>query len=61
MTLGDRLRADGYDVEVATDGERGHELGRRPDIDLILLDVSGGRTAWTWAGICATRASRLRF
>jgi two-component system alkaline phosphatase synthesis response regulator PhoP len=40
MTLGDRLRAEGYEIEVAMDGERGHELGRRPDIDLILLDIS---------------------
>lgn len=40
MTLGDRLRADGFEVVFAADGNQGHELGRRPDIDLILLDVS---------------------
>lgn len=40
MTLGDRLRADGFEIVVATDGGSGHDMGRRPDLDLIILDVS---------------------
>jgi DNA-binding response OmpR family regulator len=33
------LRLEGYDVEVATDGESGSARGRQPGWDLILLDV----------------------
>jgi two-component system, OmpR family, alkaline phosphatase synthesis response regulator PhoP len=40
MTLGDRLRANGFDVEVAMTGNEGLEMGRRPGLDLIILDVS---------------------
>jgi DNA-binding response OmpR family regulator len=37
--LEDDLRLEGYDVEVARDGESASIRGRQPGIDLILLDV----------------------
>jgi DNA-binding response OmpR family regulator len=37
--LADTLRARGFDVDVATDGERGLEAALRGQADLILLDV----------------------
>jgi DNA-binding response OmpR family regulator len=37
--LSDTLRANGFDVTVATDGERGLAAATRGDVDLILLDV----------------------
>jgi DNA-binding response OmpR family regulator len=37
--LSDTLRANGFDVTVATDGERGLDAAMRGDADLILLDV----------------------
>ncbi len=39
MTLGDRLRNEGYLVECAADGEQGLEKVGRLPFDLILLDV----------------------
>jgi two-component system, OmpR family, alkaline phosphatase synthesis response regulator PhoP len=39
MTLTDRLRADGYDVGVATDGPTGLDYATREPWDVILLDV----------------------
>ena len=33
------LRSEGYDVEIASDGERALQLARRENFDLILLDV----------------------
>ena len=33
------LRGEGYDVEIASDGERALQLARRENFDLILLDV----------------------
>ena len=33
------LRSEGYDVEIASDGERALQLARRGNFDLILLDV----------------------
>ncbi len=39
LTLGDRLAAEGYAVEVATDGERGLHLGSTEPFDLVILDV----------------------
>ena len=39
MTLGDRLRNEGYVVECATDGDEGFEKATRLPFDLILLDV----------------------
>lgn len=33
------LEAEGYRVSVADDGELGLELARKPDVDLIILDV----------------------
>jgi two-component system, OmpR family, response regulator RpaB len=35
----DTLRANGFDVTVAADGERGLDAATRGDADLILLDV----------------------
>jgi two-component system alkaline phosphatase synthesis response regulator PhoP len=40
LTLGDRLRAEGYSVEHAGDGERALELAERERFDLVLLDVA---------------------
>ena len=37
--LSDTLRANGFDVIVATDGDRGLDAATRGDVDLILLDV----------------------
>jgi len=39
MTLGDRLRSEGYHVEAAADGQAGLELASSGGFDLILLDV----------------------
>lgn len=39
MGLEMNLSAEGYRVLVAEDGERGLELSRRPDVDLVILDV----------------------
>jgi len=40
VTLRDRLQSEGYDVEVAFDGEMGVELGAKPQLDLLILDVA---------------------
>src|SRR5262245_58570481 len=39
MTLGDRLRNEGYVVDFAADGEEGLEKATRLPFDLIILDV----------------------
>jgi DNA-binding response OmpR family regulator len=39
MTLGDRLRAEGYGVEAAEDGEQGLERARDGAFDLFIFDV----------------------
>ena len=39
LTLSDRLISEGYEVETATDGERGLELGTNGAFDLMILDV----------------------
>ena len=39
LTVGDRLRAEGYDLEEAADGLAGFERARQGGIDLILLDL----------------------
>ncbi len=38
ITLTDRLRSEGFDVDVAVDGKSGLEKGLHGDYDLILLD-----------------------
>ncbi len=40
LTLSDRLRAEGYEVESATNGEAGLARAREASFDLILLDVA---------------------
>ena len=40
VTLRDRLQSEGYDVEVAVDGDTAVELGARPQFDLLILDVA---------------------
>ncbi len=40
LTLGDRLRSEGYEVEAVEDGIEGWERARTGDFDLILLDVA---------------------
>jgi two-component system alkaline phosphatase synthesis response regulator PhoP len=40
VTLRDRLTAEGYDVDVALDGETAVELGAKPQFDLLILDVA---------------------
>jgi len=37
--LADKLRAEGYDVYTAVDGETGWELARKDTYDLIVLDI----------------------
>ena len=39
LTLGDRLRSEGYEVEAAEDGETGARRAREGGFDLVLLDV----------------------
>lgn len=39
MTLGDRLRAEGYEVDVAEDGDAGFEGARDGSYDLFIFDV----------------------
>ena len=39
LTLGDRLRAEGYEVEVRGDGESALELLDRRSMDLVVLDL----------------------
>ena len=39
LTLSDRLRSEGYEVDTASTGEEGLERGREDDLDLIILDV----------------------
>ena len=39
MTLSDRLRSEGYQVETASDGEQGFERAAGGGFDLIVLDV----------------------
>ena len=39
LTLTDRLESEGYDVESASDGENGFQLGLESQYDLMILDV----------------------
>jgi len=39
MTLGDRLRSEGYMVDFASDGEEGKEKATQLPFDLIILDI----------------------
>jgi len=39
MTLGDRLRSEGYEIELAADGEEAFEKATQVPFDLIVLDV----------------------
>ena len=39
INLADKLRAEGYDVYTALDGELGWEMARRERYDLIVLDI----------------------
>ena len=39
MTVGDRLRNDGYAVEYATNGDEAFEKAARLPFDLIILDI----------------------
>src|ERR1700752_1401213 len=39
MTLGDRLRSEGYVVDVAGDGEQGFEKATHLPFDLVVLDI----------------------
>ncbi len=39
LTLSDRLKSEGYQLQVASDGEMGFELAAGGDHDLIILDV----------------------
>ncbi len=40
LTLTDRLRAEGHEVEAAMDGEEGWELSRSGSWDLLVLDIA---------------------
>lgn len=39
LTLSDRLRSEGYEVEAAADGDEGYRLASGGRFDLVLLDV----------------------
>lgn len=39
MTLSDRLRSEGYVVDLADDGQQGYEKATRLPFDLIILDI----------------------
>jgi two-component system, OmpR family, alkaline phosphatase synthesis response regulator PhoP len=39
LTLSDRLRSEGYEVEAAADGDEGYRLASSGRFDLVLLDV----------------------
>ena len=39
-TVSDRLVAEGYDVEIATDGPSGERMATEGNFDLVLLDIS---------------------
>jgi two-component system alkaline phosphatase synthesis response regulator PhoP len=39
LTLSDRLRSEGYEVETAGDGESGDERARKEAFDLLILDI----------------------
>jgi two-component system alkaline phosphatase synthesis response regulator PhoP len=39
MTLTDRLRSEGYFVDVAADGDQGYDMATRLAFDLVILDV----------------------
>jgi len=39
LTLTDRLRSEGFDVEAASDGEAGLNAAKSEGFDLIILDV----------------------
>ena len=39
VTLSDRLRSEGYEVETASDGEMGYERATEETFDLIILDI----------------------
>ncbi|MEM9555395.1 MAG: response regulator transcription factor [Acidobacteriota bacterium] len=40
LTLGDRLRAEGYEVATERDGARGEERARAGNVDLVVLDLN---------------------
>jgi DNA-binding response OmpR family regulator len=58
MTVRDRLRAEGFDVLEAADGEAGEALALREDPDLVLLDVMLPKKAG-FSVLRALRADRL--
>jgi len=39
LTLGDRLRSEGYDVDFASDGQSGLEKATQSPFDLVILDI----------------------
>lgn len=39
MALEDRLRSEGYDVSIASDGDTGYLLALKPHWDVVILDV----------------------
>jgi two-component system alkaline phosphatase synthesis response regulator PhoP len=39
ITLTDRLRSEGFEVEIAMDGEKGLAMATAGGFDLIILDV----------------------
>ena len=40
LTLSDRLRSEGHEVEVATDGDAAFEAARAGSFDLVVLDIA---------------------
>ena len=61
LTLSDRLRAEGYDVDAAETATPGSRKARETAFDLILLDVMlPGGAASTCCATCASAASTRR-
>ena len=44
--LSDKLRAEGYDVFTAPDGDTGWEMARADSFDLIVLDIMLPKLGW---------------
>jgi len=53
MTLTDRLRSEGYEIDCAEDGELGLQRATESAYDLIILDIMlPERTASMFAATC---------
>ena len=61
LVLSDRLSAEGYQVETASDGETGFQRASGEPFDIIILDVMlPKRDGFDVARRCGSRASTRR-